>query len=74
MPSFSICDGRGIFHSAYCEYMQPGCICDGWQAGAGLELQVQHNTEHLHLCFSGKKVGIKTEKPKQNGMASVLCV
>lgn len=48
-----------IFHSALCEYMQPGCIFDGWQAGTGLEMQVQHNTEHLHLCSSGGKQVLK---------------
>jgi len=50
---------------------------DAWQAGTGLELQVQHKKEHLHLCLDGgkkKKAGIKIRKPKQNGMACVLCV
>lgn len=53
-------------------------LFDGWQAGAGVEMQVQHNVEHLHLRLGGerekKKTGIKIEKPKQNGTASVLCV
>lgn len=63
----------GARHSAH---HRVRLFSDGWHAGAGLEVQVQHNTEHLHLFEKKKKRNSapKTKKPEQIGTASVLCV
>lgn len=47
---------------------------DGWHAGAGLELQVQHNTEHLHLCLAGKSqaLKLKSQSKMERHLSSVF--
>lgn len=65
--------GEGIFYSARCEYILFGCV-DGWHTGAELELQVQHNTEHLHLCLAGKKqaLKLKSQSKMERHLSSVF--
>lgn len=47
---------------------------DGWHAGAGLELQVQHNAEHLHLCLAGKRqaLKLKSQSKMERHLSSVF--
>lgn len=69
---------REVFRLAHCERIYSlffFFFCNGWQAGAGLELQVQNNKKtSASVSLWHKKAGIKNKKPKQNGTACVLCV
>lgn len=80
MSFFPISDGGDFFPfflfflffcQAHCEYVVSGCFLMVGK-GAGSAGAAQYKTSAS--VSRRKSTGIKAEKPKQNGTASVLCV